>query len=165
MRNGRSLTKRQEGAIARRTKLSRTKRLKTRVQMKAVSKHHALVKQLDELARDICMVKLGAARLDGTRTWYGPCQRCQKFCPLHWAHFNSRRIHALRWDPDNATGLCAGCHYTFAHHKPAEFRDWWLERIGDVRFGKLAVRLKTARRPDLMGLKVALTEQWKALIS
>lgn len=123
----------------------------------------SLIAQLDEMARALCMARAGAYRIEGSRAWVGTCRKCQLLNPLQWAHFNSRRLHSIRWDRDNSMALCGGCHYNFAHHKPGEFRDWWRSQIGENAFNLLALRLKATSRPDYAGLRVALRQEWLAL--
>lgn len=44
------------------------------------------------------------------------CERCGSICPpdkkmgFHCAHFMGRGNWSTRFDPDNAAGLCYGCH-------------------------------------------------------
>ncbi len=148
---------------AQRLKRTKVKRTLQRVQLKSQGRHASLVKQLDELARAICMAKHGAFRVDEGRSWHGACAKCGLVKPLQWCHFTSRRIHSLRWEPDNAVCLCAGCHYGFAHHQPGEFVDWMLRRIGETRMARLSLILKTKRAPDKAALRVALQLEWAEL--
>jgi len=32
---------------------------------------------------------------------------------VQWAHVHSRGMRYVRWDADNAVGLCSGCHYAY----------------------------------------------------
>src|SRR5580698_1555728 len=59
------------------------------------------------------------------------CIRCHDpRRPVQWAHVLSRRHPCLRWNPENAMSLCAGCHL-FWHHEPALALDWFFKNFGD----------------------------------
>lgn len=59
------------------------------------------------------------------------CIRCSnRTRPVQWAHVLSRRHLCLRWEPDNAMSLCAGCHL-FWHHEPALAVEWFLKNFAD----------------------------------
>ena len=49
---------------------------------------------------------------------------------LQCAHFKGKRNHALRWDEDNAAGICGGCH-TYFHANPDKATEWFRKRLGD----------------------------------
>lgn len=155
--------------LQRKAQLRRQTQLKrsAKIRLVATSRGGAtksMIAKLDQLARALCMAKSGAYRIEGSASWVGTCRKCKLTKPLQWAHFNSRRIHGVRWDTNNSMALCGGCHYAFAHHKPAEFRDWWLGEIGVEAFSRLALRLKTTRRVDYAGLHVLLREEWRNLV-
>ena len=63
---------------------------------------------------------------------------------LECSHFWGRGKRSVRYDEENAAGLCHGCHRYFTSH-PAEHYQWFLERLGQVHFDFLATR---ARRPQ-----------------
>lgn len=108
--------------------------------MKIVGKHRARVLELDRLARRLKMIEVGAYQMeDNPNEWWGVCMKCQQGKPLQWAHIISRRIHATRWDPDNAVAICAGCHYA-AHQHPLDFAAWVKERLGEERYYQLVQR-------------------------
>ena len=116
--------------------------------------------QLDCLARELTMRRVGAVRLDGnTGPWYGTCERCGKRTFLQWCHFNSRRFLSLRWDGDNACALCSGCHFAWSHHRPGEFTEWMKQRLGMKRYNRLRLILKTSRRPDYEAIRLALAKE------
>jgi len=58
---------------------------------------------------------------------------------LQWAHVESRRYTATRWDPRFSMTLCAG-HHLWWHHRPVEAAQWWTET-----FPERARDLKLAR--------------------
>ena len=117
----------------------------------APTPYRSRVLKLDELCRRVVMVRAGAAEFtEGSRvSWRGRCERCGKVAWLQWAHFRSRAIHATRWDLDNSVALDAGCHFTWAHHRPDAFTEWMKRRLGDRRYRALAMRAGSGgRRPD-----------------
>ena len=68
----------------------------------------------------------------------GVCIRCRNTSrPVQWAHVLSRRHVCLRWVPDNAMSLCAGCHL-FWHHEPAMALDWFFKNFRE-RWERLQV--------------------------
>jgi 5-methylcytosine-specific restriction endonuclease McrA len=89
-------------------------------------------KELDDLCREVVFLRDKAT-----------CQRCGRTksggWQLHWAHFYSRSIKAVRNDLDDSCVLCAGCHF-WAHKNPAEFVDFWKERLGNENFHCLQLR-------------------------
>ena len=48
---------------------------------------------------------------------------------LQCAHFGGRRKHSVRWDEDNAAGICGGCH-TYFHANPDKATEWFRKRLG-----------------------------------
>lgn len=49
---------------------------------------------------------------------------------LHCSHYFSRRHRAVRYDPDNVTSMCYGCHNRLGGD-PDDFRRWMVERVGE----------------------------------
>jgi 5-methylcytosine-specific restriction endonuclease McrA len=88
-------------------------------------KKNALIKQADELAREICF----------HRDHY-KCVRCGRG-DIQWAHIRSRRHLSTRWDAWNCLTLCGGCHEFFWHQNPLEAVPWfeenWPERAEHLR--------------------------------
>ena len=72
-----------------------------------------MVRELDALARQEVFER------DGHK-----CMMCSSEKNIQWAHVLSRRHLAIRWNPDNAMTLCAGCHL-FWHHQPLAAIDWF----------------------------------------
>lgn len=73
------------------------------------------------------------------------CQRCRRFyrhAPggLDCAHIFTRSRHNTRWLSKNAIALCKGCHKFWAHKYPDQFRDWNIERMGEVEYTALRYR-------------------------
>lgn len=84
------------------------------------------------------------------------CQRCgspvkfnDKGMPIsHQAsHFWGRGKESTRFDPQNLTTLCGGCHFYLTAH-PAEHRDWMLQRLGKKAYDLLQVRANTYQKKD-----------------
>lgn len=112
------------------------------------SKRDAEVKELDRLAREVVMKRDG-----------GKCRRCGSERRLQWCHIYSRRYPSLRWDPDNALCLCAGCHL-WQHHNPLDSSAWVEQAIGPATAARLRTIMKTARRGiDRAAWKLWLTAQ------
>jgi 5-methylcytosine-specific restriction endonuclease McrA len=69
------------------------------------------------------------------------CTRCGSPVMPQCAHLHSRVYRAIRFNPDNATTLCKGCHVMFTH-KPIEWADWceerWPGRLAVLRVQALA---------------------------
>lgn len=98
----------------------------------------------------------------------GYCTRCKKFFGinsrgLQCAHFHSRRKQSVRFDRDNATALCTGCHF-FLDGRPLEKTEFFLELLGQDKFNALWERAKTLYpKPDLEQIKQDLKEKIKML--
>ena len=87
----------------------------------------------------------------------GGCERCLHgkidYKGLQCSHFIGRGRKSVRWDEDNAAGLCMGCHIYFTAH-PIEHVEWFKERLGD-RFDLLQARSRTpARYLDRAAIKL-----------
>lgn len=80
------------------------------------------------------------------------CERCyRQYTPptnaLHCSHFWGRRNESTRFEPDNASAHCYGCHQFFTSH-PVEHRDWVFKKLGEKRFNLLTLQAHTARKKD-----------------
>lgn len=69
----------------------------------------------------------------------GKCLRCGATDSLTCSHFWSRRISALRYEPDNCITLCAWrCHiFGWEKEKQGEYRDFMIQRLGQERYEDL----------------------------
>lgn len=81
------------------------------------------------------------------------CQRCFMQYPtksqgLHCAHYWSRSMKSVRFDPENADALCYGCHAYF-HKDPKAHDVFKLRQLGQQRMDALQVRARTPRKPDV----------------
>jgi hypothetical protein len=73
------------------------------------------------------------------------CERCHTFAPpelskrLDCSHFHGRGKWSVRFDPENCTALCMGCHLYMTAH-PIEHVAFIQEKLGPYRFQALAER-------------------------
>jgi len=79
------------------------------------------------------------------------CERClswkEDYKGLQCSHFFGRAKKSLRWDEDNAVGLCFGCHQYLGSH-PHEHLEWFVSHLGEERFEMLLGRVRTLQKPD-----------------
>lgn len=92
------------------------------------------------------------------------CERCfKKFSPpttdLHCSHFHGRAKKSVRWDEDNASALCYGCHVYFTSH-PLAHVDFFKKRLGERRFDLLTVRANTILKMDQKIMAI----YWKSVL-
>lgn len=92
------------------------------------------------------------------------CERCHVHyepptMALHCSHFHGRARKSVRWDKENASALCYGCHQYFTSN-PQEHREFFLKRLGAERLEVLDMRARvpTKVNEDLiaLGLKMEL---------
>ena len=96
----------------------------------------------------------------------GGCERCltpkydttredgstyPAFMHLEASHYIGRTTKCVRWDEDNAVGLCAGCHMHLEHH-PDEHREWFANKLGQEAPELLRGRQRIRQRPDRAAL-------------
>ena len=80
------------------------------------------------------------------------CERCGKrYDPptsaLHCSHFIGRGKENTRFDPDNASAHCYGCHrYLTAH--PAEHMAWKIKQIGQKKVDELIFKSNLYHKKD-----------------
>ena len=83
---------------------------------------------------------------------FGGCERCRSskntWTQLQCAHFHGRSSKSVRWDEDNAAGLCGGCHRYLDSH-PMEKVEWFRQHLGQDAFDQLNVRYLMMGMPDL----------------
>lgn len=93
----------------------------------------------------------------------GVCERCGSYKGwkrLQCSHFFGRAKKSVRWDEENCSALCFGCHAYFTAH-PLEHCDWFQERLGD-RFDLLMGRVnQTHPKPDKELLTLYYREKLK----
>ena len=91
------------------------------------------------------------------------CERCLSYKAdykeLQCSHFYGRSRRSVRWDEDNAVGLCFGCHQYLSSH-PQEHVDFFKQRLED-RFDMLEGRMRQIGKPDIEALTLYYTEKIK----
>ena len=102
------------------------------------------------------------------------CERCGSYFverpgkALQCSHYYGRRKEAVRFDPDNADSLCAGCHQFFGEHREDStdpktglrrdgYTSWKLKKIGPTAFDFLTLKANTPGRPDYKMINLWLT--------
>lgn len=94
------------------------------------------------------------------------CERCLQgktdYKQLQCSHFVGRSRRAVRWDEDNATGLCPGCHMYLTAH-PTEHVRWFTEHLGDGKINLLVARSYHGIKPDTEAIKLYLKTKIKEL--
>jgi len=108
----------------------------------------------------------------------GGCERCLKpkydiqkedgsifpaWKQLQCAHFDGRGNKAVRYDDDNAAGLCFYCHsYLDAH--AMEKVEWIKQRLGEDKYNNLLARMRIYYpKPDQKAITLYLKERIKQL--
>lgn len=81
---------------------------------------------------------------------------------LQTSHFWGRVKKAVRWDEDNAVGLCGACHLYFTAH-PAEHTRWYKEHLGEQAYDLLEARAHIPQKPDEKALEIYLKSKIKEL--
>ena len=71
---------------------------------------------------------------------------------LEAAHIISRKIRAVRYDPENVYLMCGGpsptvCHRYMDTHE-TEKQAWWCAQIGEARAALVRFRATTGKKPD-----------------
>jgi len=66
---------------------------------------------------------------------------------LQCSHFVGRSKHSVRYDEDNAVGLCPACHMYFTAH-PLEHIRWFEAQLGEEKFDWLNARSVMPLKPD-----------------
>ena len=107
----------------------------------------------------------------------GGCERCltlkcdiQKdngdifpdYKQLQCSHFIGRRRRSVRWDEDNAVGLCSGCHMHLSSH-PLEHTQWFIEHLGEQQVDLLLARNRSRVKPDEKLLEIYFREKIKGI--
>ena len=81
---------------------------------------------------------------------------------LQVSHFHGRRKRSLRYDPDNAIGACADCHF-FLGENPYVHTEFFRKRLGSERFEQLNIRAEIIAKPDKKAIEASLKERIKLL--
>ena len=83
------------------------------------------------------------------------CERCGTQYPigaqgLHCSHFYSRGRESTRFDEENASAHCFGCHAELGGN-PEIHREWKLQRMGEEAYMKLRIRAEMRCKKDRVG--------------
>lgn len=94
----------------------------------------------------------------------GKCQRCLKpteFGNLQAAHCWGRRKKSVRWDLDNALGLCFYCHRQIDSEDPDAKRDLFTKYLGEAGYKQLNQRANwpNLKKPDQKLIKMFLQKE------
>ncbi len=86
----------------------------------------------------------------------GGCEKCFRpkdtYTQLHTAHFWPRRMISVRFDSDNAAGLCPGCHRYLDDNAAAKV-EWFKSHLGQRDYDMLEVRASRVKEPlDVNGV-------------
>ena len=74
---------------------------------------------------------------------------------LQCSHFIGRSRRSVRWDEDNAVGLCAACHLYFTAN-PIEYVQWFMNHIGEEKLNLLMARNRNREKPDIEAITLYL---------
>jgi len=103
----------------------------------------------------------------------GGCERClaQKhdttredgstrpaYMELQCSHFWGRAKLNVRWDEDNAAGICAGCHL-YLTANPEEHSWWFAEHLRREKFEMLLARANEKGSPDRKAIELYLKQK------
>jgi len=90
----------------------------------------------------------------------GGCERClvQKYDiqkengdifpawkQLQCSHYHGRGIKSVRYDPDNAAGLCGACHL-YLGSQPDEHKQFFINRLGEHGYDMLLARKRQSAK-------------------
>lgn len=95
------------------------------------------------------------------------CERCgTKYVPptsaLHCSHFMGRVRENTRFDPDNASAHCYGCHrYLTAH--PAEHMAWKIGQLGQAKVDEVIMKSNMYKKKDRVAEKLYWQQELKTL--
>ncbi len=104
-------------------------------------------------------------RLRAMKVVHG-CECClarkMDYTKLQCSHFFGRSRKSVRWDEDNAAGLCFGCHQYLGSH-PVEHVEFFKARLGD-KFDLLDGRQRTpSHQIDKEAIRIYLNARIKEL--
>ena len=81
---------------------------------------------------------------------------------LQCSHFHSRRLHSVRFDPENCECMCFQCHHVLDTH-PCIYEGWKRLQLGEERFEALRLRSLLVVKPDVQKIGesiAALAAEW-----
>ena len=96
---------------------------------------------LDSLFAKYIKLKSGAEyqEYDGRKYLFGNCEYCGQWAILQCSHLHGRARRTTRYDEDNVSSICGGCHKYLDDHPPAHV-DWFKKRLGSDKFEQLSIR-------------------------
>lgn len=126
---------------------------------KASSPRKRLISALDRACARYAKVRAG---------WR--CERCGRQYDegdgrLQWSHHYSRRHHGIRWEDDNFSAHCGGCHI-YLGGNPVEFERWIVAKLGPDRHARLMMNKARPTKwsdADLVLLKDEIIRKTKEL--
>lgn len=80
---------------------------------------------------------------------------------LSCCHLHSRGKRSVRWDEDNAIGLCGACHMYF-HGHPLEQIEFYKAKLGEERFEQLQLRAEAVTKLDMAAVRLYLNQLLKS---
>lgn len=79
---------------------------------------------------------------------------------LHCSHFWGRARESTRFDEENASAHCHGCH-SFLTANPELHRDWKLKQLGQEAYDRLMLRADARQKKDRKMAKLYWRERLK----
>ena len=90
------------------------------------------------------------------------CERCGKVGlsgkGLEVSHYFGRRRESVRFDPDNVSVLCHGCHRYF-HENPPDYYAFQFRKLGKRKYNALTIRANTPTKKDVE-TNVKMIREW-----
>jgi len=112
---------------------------------KKISERKRLVKQLDQVVREIVMKREAS------------CVTCGKTTSLQCGHLITRSRYGTRWDLMNCHVQCSGCN--FRHEfQPEIYTSWFLLRYGEDKYQDLCHRAEAQGKYTIDELETKLME-------
>jgi len=145
--------------------LKRTTPLKKKKGFKSI-RHDFLDDLFSEFIRKQAIVRVGGCEYC-LRPKYDILKENVDILPdwkqLQCAHFDGRSNKAVRWDIQNAAGMCPPCHASFDAH-PFEKIEWVKQHLGEDEFNMLQSRLRNIYpKPDKKAIELYLKTKIKEL--
>ena len=90
------------------------------------------------------------------------CQRClryKEFGDLQCAHCFGRRKKSVRWDMDNALGLCFTCHRIIDGEDPDAKKELFVKFLGEKGYKNLRIRAEISKNYDRKLIEMFLKKE------
>lgn len=114
-----------------------------------------LDKLFSEFIRRRAMARVGGCEKCGTRK--------RSWKELQCSHFYGRTKKSVRWDEDNAAGICGGCHL-FLGNNPLDHTRWFEAQLGQRAALLLEARASTPQKTDAAALKIYLKAKLREVV-